>query len=439
MEVAMQATRIVGIGLIVAMGWPAGLAFGATLTVGGTDSDFTSIQAAVDTASKGDTIVVRAGTYREHVDVGKALILQAEGAVVIDAGKTGSAVTLAGSGIAFSGFEVRNAGSTSPEAGLLVTGDENIVSHVRATGNNWGIVISGGRGNTVSESVATSNRHDGIALLGAIGTTVSKNELTANNRAGLRVEAEHVGGAVQEAAENVVMENTASGNRNFGIAFNSGAVRNQVTGNTVEKNGRTVADAGILVNCGPNGNLIENNVVTGNQKHGILVMSGSFANRILSNRVSGSATGIGVYDANANEFAGNEVSESADYGIRLDDMAPLMPGAGDASGMFPVSAQNVLHHNDLTSNRVNAFDRSGKPWTPPGAVAMPAALLESVGQMLAPNRWDDGKEGNHYDDFDEEREGFLDRNGDSIGDAAHAIPGGTAVDNFPLAETPTGR
>lgn len=36
-------------------------------------------------------------------------------------------------------------------------------------------------------------------------------------------------------------------------------------------------------------------------------------------------------------------------------------------------------------------------------------------------------------DFDEEREG------DGIGETARAIPGGTAADNFPLAEAPQTR
>ncbi len=136
------------------------------------------------------------------------------------------------------------------------------------------------------------------------------------------------------------------------------------------------------------------------------------------------------------------MTHSTDYGIRLDDMSPIMGKAADnpaVAGAFPVSAQNVLYHNDLADNRINAFDRSGKPWTPPGAATMPTALVENMAKMLAPNGWDNGKEGNHYDDFDALQEGFVDQNGDGIGDEAHAIPGGNAVDNFPLAQAPEHR
>ena len=437
----MQSNRTIGIGLFLALAAPAGLAWSdsATLTVGRSNADFTTIQAALDHAPQGATIVVHAGTYREHVTVDKPLTLEAEGTVVVDAGRKGSAVTLSGSGITFTGFEVRYAGSSGTQAGLLVLGNENTIKHVRATGNNWGIVVSGGHDNSISDSEATQNKHDGVALLGASMTTVTHNILTGNGRAGVWLEAAHQAKTIQEAAENRILDNDARDNRNFGVALNSGAVRNEVSGNTVEDNGGKISDAGILINCGPNGNLVENNTLSGNQKHGILIISGSFANRIQSNSVTSSAIGIGVYDANANEIAENVVTGNADYGIRLDDMSPLMGPAANAPGIagaFPVSADNVLHHNDLVANRINAFDRSGKAWTPPGAKTMSPAQLQNMAGVLAPNRWDNGEEGNHYDDFDEEREGFIDRNGDGIGDGPHVIPGGSAVDHFPLAEAP---
>jgi len=51
----------------------AGAVSGATYTVCGSGCDFTSIQAAVDAASNGDTINVGAGTYNENMVVLKSL------------------------------------------------------------------------------------------------------------------------------------------------------------------------------------------------------------------------------------------------------------------------------------------------------------------------------------------------------------------------------
>ncbi len=58
----------------------------AVITVdddGGAGVDYTTIQAAVDVASAGDTIEVRSGTYNENVDVNKTLTLIGEGADVV--------------------------------------------------------------------------------------------------------------------------------------------------------------------------------------------------------------------------------------------------------------------------------------------------------------------------------------------------------------------
>ncbi len=91
----MQSKRTIGLGLLLVLASCAGAwSQGATLTVGGAGAGFTTIQAAVDHASEGDTIVVHAGTYREHVTIERPLALQADGNVVVDAGKKGSAVTL---------------------------------------------------------------------------------------------------------------------------------------------------------------------------------------------------------------------------------------------------------------------------------------------------------------------------------------------------------
>ena len=410
----------------------------ATLIVGGANADFSSIQAAVDAAPEGATIVVKKGVYREQVQIGKKLALEAETGVVVDAGRKGSAITLSGSGISLTGFEVRNAGSADTQAGLLIVGDGNTVSRIKATGNNSGVVVLGARGNTISDCDISGNKHDGLMLIGATATIVTRNTFADNGRAGVWIEARHLANSVVEATENRILANKAHGNVSFGIALNTGANRNEVADNEVASNGHVAAEAGILINCGPNGNLVQRNALANNLKHGILLITGSFSNRILANEISGSSTGIGVYASNANEFAENRVSGSTEFGIHLDDDDPMMGSAaklpGFAGGMSPVSSQNLLHHNDLSANRVNAFDRSGKPWKIPGAAALSAEVLAAMREALGPNKWDDGSEGNHYDDFDEAREGFADRNGDGIGEVTHPIPGGVAVDHFPLAE-----
>jgi parallel beta-helix repeat protein len=439
-SIAAAARLIVGIAAALALAAIGCRAEAATLTVGGSGADFPTIQAAVDAAPEGSTIEVRAGVYREHVEVRTRLTLSGEAGAVVDAGKKGSAVTLVGSGITLTGLEVRNAGSAENNAGLLVLGDGNTIARIHATGNNSGIVILLGRDNTISDSDVSGNKHDGIVIIGATASAITNNVVAKNGRAGIWLEGYHGKDALIEATENRITGNQVHDNVSFGIALNTGANRNEVSDNVVTANGSAAPEAGILINCGPNKNLVQRNKLSANQKHGILVISGSAANRFLFNEVTGSATGIGVYDGSANEFASNRVSDSAAFGIHLDDLEPLTGNSvklpGFPSGAYPASSLNVLYDNDLFANRVNAFDRSGKPWEPAGVAALSAEMRANIQKALGPNQWDNGTEGNHYDDFDEPSEGFIDNNGDGIGDVAHPIPGGVAVDHFPLARAP---
>jgi len=75
-----------------------GLSVAIEITVGPKDSDFSSIQAAVNAAKAGDLIEVRGGIYRENVVVDKKLDLEGLGEPVVDAGDKGSTFTLLAGG-----------------------------------------------------------------------------------------------------------------------------------------------------------------------------------------------------------------------------------------------------------------------------------------------------------------------------------------------------
>ena len=96
---------------------------------------FDNIQDGVDAVS-GSTVYVAAGTYTEHITIGKTLTLQASSSPVIDGGGSGTAVTINASNVHVTGFTIQNA-----DTGVLVstgTGSElhfnNILSNT-----TWGI------------------------------------------------------------------------------------------------------------------------------------------------------------------------------------------------------------------------------------------------------------------------------------------------------------
>lgn len=125
--------------------------------------------------------------------------------------------------------------------------------------------------------------------------------------------------------------------------------------------------------------LIENQV-------GIWLVDSS-ANKLVKNELKKNFAGIYLFSSKGNEIAKNTIASSATTGI-------LARG----------SAGNLLHHNNLIDNWLNAFDDGT-------------------------NQWDDGREGNYWSDYTGE-----DANGDGIGDTPYEIPGGGNRDRYPLME-----
>jgi parallel beta-helix repeat protein len=197
-------------------------------------ADFTMIQAAVAAASPGDTILVCAGTYLEHVMIAKDdLTLRAKGApgtVIVDANNTGHGILLSGaSGVTVEGFTVRN-------------GHDNDIYLVNANGNTI-------RGNTL-----TAAHHDPIELLGSSNNLVELNlsiDNLAPNACGIFLAAgsnhnvvrhntlvnNEWGIQIGASNDNLIFDNDAVGNRGNGIRNVGGAANTVIDGNRVFNNG----------------------------------------------------------------------------------------------------------------------------------------------------------------------------------------------------------
>ena len=158
-----------------------------------------SIQAAVDAASPGDTVVVKAGTYRENVTIHtNGLTLRAQGSVTLEPPHYGSGECY------FPGHE----------AGFCITpasGHYYRVRDVTITGfrvidfEGSGIFGSHTRNLKVSDVVAIDNAAYGVASFDGIGTVFTENSVTGSHDAGI-----YIGDSLE--AEAVVSHNRAWGN-----------------------------------------------------------------------------------------------------------------------------------------------------------------------------------------------------------------------------------
>ena len=146
-----------------------------------------SIQAAVDAASPGDTIVVTPGTYRESIRIGTdGLTLRAHGPVTLKPPKyshsgcylpehVGICIVPSDfdpNSFTYGGNRVRDV----TVSGFRVVGFEGI-----------GVFGFGTQNLTVSQVVAIDNTDYGVASFEGIGTTFTRNEASGSDDAGIYV------------------------------------------------------------------------------------------------------------------------------------------------------------------------------------------------------------------------------------------------------------
>jgi len=163
----------------------------------------------------------------------------------------------------------------------------------------------------------------------------------------------------------------------------------------VSSNDNTICYNNIINNYEINGIYLEfasfNNVFNNlieNCRYNGLKLAYSKYNNISGNMISKNrGMGIILHDSSNNEIIQNTVSQSYWGGIHIYDNCNY----------------NILYHNNLVENDIdNGYD-------------------------ILSNIWDNGAEGNFWDDYTGE-----DNNGDGIGDTPYHIQGNTTQDNYPL-------
>jgi parallel beta-helix repeat protein len=285
-------------------------------------------------------------------------------------------------------------------------------SGTKALGNGCGVGV-GGRaefnrigGMTAEERNVISGNNEGVALVGPgpnvvlgnfIGTDVTGTRALGNAGAGVTVQdtCSFVGG-ITEGERNVI-----SGNGIGVKLFSLGIEYNWIAGNYIGTDASgTVAlgntDFGVTMNDGATHNVFQGNLISGNLEGGVSIQGDSGNanfNLLWANHIGTAADGVSplpnsgdglCIEASSNTAVGNVIAYNRDYGIRIRDVGG-----------------NLVFHNDLINNRVQAAD-SGS------------------------NQWDYNCEGNYWSDYT-----GVDGDGDGICDTPYHIHL-NARDNYPF-------
>ncbi len=161
--------------------------------------DYATIQEAILFSVRGDTVVVRPGTYTENIDfLGKAIVVRSEegpGVTIIDGGRAGSVVTFQSgedSTSVLDGFTVTN-GMAGEGGGIRCVDSSPRISRNTVIGNE---AAGGAGGGILCACTATPCSY----------TPVLTNNIIADNTAGS-------GGGIYCSSGATIVNNTVSGNR----------------------------------------------------------------------------------------------------------------------------------------------------------------------------------------------------------------------------------
>jgi len=208
-----------------------------------------------------------------------------------------------------------------------------------------------------------------------------------------------------ESTNNTLLENLAEGNGNDGISLKN-CSRCILEGNLADANkyGLRMANS--------NRNAIRSNTFQKNRLDAIYLQN-SQGNIIESNYARDNSGGITLETSRdntvrRNDLIDNELGVSIAYHDGSKSVAAKGKGVSISYNAMPseesLNANNTLYLNNL-SNQKNAYDDGL-------------------------NYWDNGKLGNNYSDFNDLDEGCA---GAKVCGSGHRIPGGSSVDEFPIA------
>ncbi|HKC28579.1 MAG TPA: right-handed parallel beta-helix repeat-containing protein [Jatrophihabitans sp.] len=228
-------------------------------------AQYTDIQAAIEDARPGGTVVVCRGVYATSVTVDRRITLAGMPGAVIDATGAPYGVGITASWSTVRGLTVVNASGDNPDFpydGIITAG---FTAEGPAPADHVMIINNRVHGNKGSGIDLNSTSH-----------SIARGNIATENGVGINV-ADDLGAP---AANNVIAENVT--NRNFGgcgiaLADHTGAgvVGNLVTGNISDDNGLATptapdasAGSGVILASPIPGGTVKNNVISYNEFHG---------------------------------------------------------------------------------------------------------------------------------------------------------------------------
>ena len=397
--------------------------------------NYTKIQWAINNASEGTTIRVRAGLYNETVVVNKTVSIIGENKdnTIIDAKGKGPLFNVKADNVVISGFTLRNGYS-----GVSLWQSKNTTIR----GNNidnmaYGIKVYQSSNSTIEENNVNDSQWFNIELDQSGNSTLQNNHMTGN-RYNLRID----GDTLPDFINNIDTTNTVNGKpvhylinqrditinssvlpsigylalinstnvtvKNLNLVNSGQGILFAYTTNSVISNLTTTSNwNGIEVKAASNVTVTENKA-NNNFDFGIKFEHSSNSIVTKNNANNNGWAGIGIFTTQNSVVNANIVKNNINYGIDLVYSTSNIVTRNNVTNIglaysmvLYYSNFNLIYHN----NFINHYIYKYVPIT---------------------NTWDNGLEGNYWKNYN-----GTDTNQDGIGDTPYILEQGNK-DNYPL-------
>lgn len=340
------------------------------LTVSPGEGRIQSIRAAIERAQPGDTVQVRAGTYRGQLVLEKRIVLEGIGKPILRGSREGSVLVVVADGCTVKGFIIeQNGGDLQREdSGILLKSSRNRVEENELRDVLYGIYLYQSQGNTIRRNII-------------------------HGRTTLEVGERGAGLHLWNSPDNVIEGNTITETRD-----------------------------GMYIQSSP-GNLVRSNRVS-NLRYGLHYMY-SDSNRFEDNLFSQNVAGAAIMYSKHVEFRRNAFIHNrgfSSFGILFQDCEACLAEDNfiidNATGLFMEALRhstfrrNTIAENDVAVQMFSSVDEN--VFSENNFVEN-LSPLQLVGRSTT-TRWGRQGRGNFWSDYD----GY-DLDSDGVGDVPHKI------------------
>ena len=397
--------------------------FGQMLRV---PENYPSIQAAINMAFPGDTILVADGTYVENVIIGKPVTIRSENGyrtTTVIAENSGDHVFSTGlEHVTIEGFTIYGAFGLE-EAGIFLGQyskhcviSNNRLGYDPSHTNYYGISLLESSNNIIAGNICTANHETGIYLKQSYDNLLTGNTSNSNNNRGIYLDR-----GKTDSVHNIISGNTCLDNV-IGIEAYANS-------NTISENNCSNNEYGIQLTVSSFSSVAEN-ICTFNSSVGVYLYQSSGSN-LEGNICENNWDGIHLRYSGGNKLLNNECNSNNSNGISLYSSSGNTLSGNDCSlNTYGLSLTNYSDQNKIFMN--NFSDNTG-------------ANVQSASYGIYINIWRSSSEMNYsYDGF--MFTGYLgnyygdhilvDTDGDGITDEPYDLPGDEPDDPFALVTTP---